>query len=150
MLHYGGKTPKRHYAFSNSRHVAKLNAGKLTGWAKRKRALESLGQGTKLVDKYVDSQGKARWKGNKELRGSENYPAKFGCKLVELFDLMKAEKSGLPELPSDLPSTEEIFESMTFEDNWSESWVVEVCHYLRGGKHLRIPPSFVKLLPKRL
>lgn len=79
-----------------------------------------------------------------------NYPAKFGCKLVELFDLMKAEKSGLPELPSDLPSTEEIFESMTFEDNWSESWVVEVCHYLRGGKHLRIPPSFVKLLPKRL
>ena len=71
MLHYGGKTPKRHYAFSNSRHVAKLNMGKLKGWRKIRNALEASGQKVQLVDKYEDSQGKKRWKGNAQLRSSE-------------------------------------------------------------------------------
>lgn len=71
MIHYGGKTPKRHYAFSNSKHVAQLNAGQLLGWVHKKRALQEQGESYELVDKYTDSSGKARWKGNKRLRGSE-------------------------------------------------------------------------------
>ena len=71
MLHYGGPTPKRHYAFSNSRHVASLNAGSLRGWAKQKRAMQELGKTHELVDKYIDSNGQSRWKGNKRLRSSE-------------------------------------------------------------------------------
>ena len=71
MLHYGGPTPKRHYAFSNSRWVAKLDLGKLRGWAQRKKVLKSIGKGYDLVDHYIDAQGKKRWKGNRLLRSSE-------------------------------------------------------------------------------
>ena len=72
MLHYGGPTPKRHYAYSNTRHVAALDAGRLKGWAKRKRDREASGEHQpSLVDKYVDGNGQARWKGNKHMRGSE-------------------------------------------------------------------------------
>ena len=71
MLHYGGPTPKRHYAFSNSQWVAKLDLGKLRGWAQRKKVLKTIGKGYDLVDHYIDAQGKKRWKGNRLLRSSE-------------------------------------------------------------------------------
>ena len=55
MLHYGGPTPKRHYAYSNSHHVGALSAGALIGWAKEKAARErQTGKKSGLVDKYVD------------------------------------------------------------------------------------------------
>ena len=71
MLHYGGPTPKRHYAFANSRHVAAFNAGSLRGWAKQKKSMQELGKTHELVDKYRDGNGQLRWKGNKRLRSSE-------------------------------------------------------------------------------
>ena len=74
MLHYGSPTPKKSYAYSNSRHVADLNAGKLRGWAKSKKALASVGKTHDLVVKYHDKKGHQRWKGGKHLRGSEYQP----------------------------------------------------------------------------
>ncbi|CAK9093029.1 unnamed protein product [Durusdinium trenchii] len=145
MLHYGSPTPKRHYAFSNSRHVARLDAGKLRGWEKRKGVLKTMGKSHDLVDKYVDSNGKARWKGN-----SRNYPAKFGQKMATLMNDLISEKKGIPELPESTPSAESTFSSMTFEDLWSEAYLTSVCHYLRGGNYLKIPPSFRELVPKKL
>jgi hypothetical protein len=71
MLHYGGPTPKPLYAFSNSRHVEKLNQGKLEGGADKKRVLQTQGKSKELVVKYKDSSGKQRWKGSSELRSSE-------------------------------------------------------------------------------
>ena len=77
MWHYGGKTPKPHYAFANSRHIARLNAGKLKGWAKHKKAMEEHGESHTLVEKYTDSEGRQRWKGTSKLRGSELGPQLF-------------------------------------------------------------------------
>lgn len=71
MLHYGAPTPKRSYAFSNSKHVGQLNLGKLIGWAQRKKTLQQDGKARDLVIKYQDGKGKRRWKGSKFLRGSE-------------------------------------------------------------------------------
>ena len=71
MLHYGGGSPKRHYAFSNSVHIRGLFAGKLMGWVKQKLEKEKNGKKVGLVDKYVDKNGVKRWKGNKHLRSSE-------------------------------------------------------------------------------
>ena len=71
MLHYGSPTPKRSYAFSNSRYVSNLNAGKLKGWSKMKRQLQAQGKSHELVLKYKDAGGKKRWKGSSNLRGSE-------------------------------------------------------------------------------
>ena len=74
MLHYGSATPKKSYAFSNSRHVSNLNAGKLRNWAATKKALKEKGQHSDLVVKYEDRNGKKRWKGSKQLRRSEFDP----------------------------------------------------------------------------
>ena len=72
MLHYGGPTPKKHIAFSNSPHVAGLWMGKLKNWLQTKQKLKEAGKSVELVQKYVDKHGKKRWKGTKQLRGSES------------------------------------------------------------------------------
>lgn len=72
MLHYGGPTPKKHYALSNSPVVGRLWVDKLRNWVATKKSLEAAGKAKPLVDKYVDKSGKKRWKGNKSLRSSES------------------------------------------------------------------------------
>ena len=71
LLHYGGPTPKPLFAFSNSRHVEKLNKGQLKGWVNQKKALKDSGKSKDLVIKYIDGNGKRRYKGSSELRSSE-------------------------------------------------------------------------------
>ena len=71
MLHYGGPSPKRHYALSNAAAVGKLWAGKLKDWANTKKQLAAEGKSVHYVQKYIDKNGKKRWKGNKSLRSSE-------------------------------------------------------------------------------
>ena len=61
-----------------------------------------------------------------------------------------ADKHGMPELPAVVPTAEETFASMDFSDVWSEASMVSVCHYLRKGTDLNVPPSFRNLLPKKL
>ena len=53
-------------------------------------------------------------------------------------------------LPEHVPSAAETFASMSFDDMWQEAFMSDVCHYLRGGVYLKVPPSFSGLLPKRL
>ena len=72
MFHYGGPSPKRHLAFSNSPAVGRLNAGQLRGWTKEKKKREAAGTASKLVVKYTDSKGKLRYKGGPALRKSES------------------------------------------------------------------------------
>ena len=73
MIHYGGPTPKKHYALSNSPDISKLNLGKfcMKKWLKKKQELEKDGRHQKLVEHYIDSKGKKRWKGTKALRSNE-------------------------------------------------------------------------------
>lgn len=79
-----------------------------------------------------------------------NYPAAFGSKLVTIFEEMITTKKGMPDLPTNLPSAEETFQSMEFTDVWQDAEVVSVCHWLRGGRDLRIPETFRPLLPNKL
>ena len=65
MLHYGGKSPKRHVGFSNSSFVGRLWLGRLTGW-KRDPELH-----VHTYRRYKDSSGKQRYTGTKDLRKSE-------------------------------------------------------------------------------
>ena len=68
MLHYGGPTPKKHYAYSNSHHVSRLWRGRLTGWVKH---VQQHGRKKKLTETYVDKKGKKCYKGSADLRSSE-------------------------------------------------------------------------------
>ena len=73
MRHYGGPTPKRHCAWSNSPGIASLDLGRLVGWTKKLRQREAEGTGpAKTVVKYHDKQGKLRWKGTKALKPTES------------------------------------------------------------------------------
>ena len=179
MLHYGGPTPKRHYAFSNCRHVANLNAGKLRGWARVKKALKQDGKLQSLVDHYVDKQGKKRWKGNKSLRASESgthfvetqtilteligiYHNRFFCAFNggNHWENLVSEVLGL-----NFPTKANCFVCNTF---WHLTWetfafllvgflgtilqnlVPSWFHYLRSSVHLRVPEEFAGLLPRKL
>ena len=66
MLHYGSRTPKRHFAYSNSPAVAKFSRGQLRGWRK-------LASGN-VVKHYVDGKGKKRFVGTKLLKGTGFFP----------------------------------------------------------------------------
>ena len=70
--------------------------------------------------------------------------------MVEIFHALISEKSGMPQLPQSVPPAEATFSSLDYEDVWSEAGLISVCRYLRGGVHLRIPPTFRDLLPKKL
>ena len=74
MIHYGGNTPKRHYALGNSSGLSGLWSGKLRGWKEKKKALQEKNKSVDLVIKYIDKNGQRRWKGSKHLRASEMGP----------------------------------------------------------------------------
>lgn len=85
---YGGPTPKRHVAYSNSPGIAKLYVGKLEGWTKKVQADEQAGiERVKTVTKYVDSAGRARYKGSDALKPSESETKLFQNKLHSMWNL---------------------------------------------------------------
>lgn len=79
-----------------------------------------------------------------------NYPRAFGEKFAELYPKLIADKKGLPVLPRQIPSAEETFDSLSYDDKWPEASMASVCHWLRGSKALRVPASFRPLLPNSL
>ena len=71
MFHYGGATPKPHYAYGNSTSVSKLGIhGKLKGWKEYCRQNPNR---VRTAESYTDKAGKRRFKGNpKVLQASES------------------------------------------------------------------------------
>lgn len=67
MFHYGGRTPKPHYAYANSMAIFKLHKGKLKGWKKRKQEEGHVA----TCEVYHNKEGKTCWKGTKRLRETE-------------------------------------------------------------------------------
>lgn len=61
MNRYNGPTPKRHYAYANSRAIKRLDIGYVRVPAKHK-----------TVKQYTDSSGRQRYVGTHHLRGTEN------------------------------------------------------------------------------
>jgi hypothetical protein len=75
MAHYNAPTPKRHYAYSNTPVVLGLDRGVLQKWKPK------TGQKVTTAERYVDKNGKRRYKGTKKLRGTENL-------VCNLFDIL--------------------------------------------------------------
>lgn len=65
MAHYQAKTPKRHWAFGNTAVVLALDRGVLRKWKPKP------GAHVETAHKYVDGQGKKRYKGTTKLRSTE-------------------------------------------------------------------------------
>ena len=67
MATYGGPTPKRHVAYSNSPAIQSLY--------KHVQSQDAAGiDRVRTVKKYIDKEGKQRFKGDKGLRPSESEP----------------------------------------------------------------------------
>lgn len=64
MAHYGAKTAKRHYLFSNSPAVGKLDKGRLVGWKK-------VAKDKQTAVHYRDSSGQLRYKGTGQLKATQ-------------------------------------------------------------------------------
>ena len=64
MAHYRAPTPKRHYAYSNSKVIHRIDKGRLAGWKPR-------GEKVTTAEHYTDASGKKRYKGTKALRSTE-------------------------------------------------------------------------------
>lgn len=62
MAHYSARTAKRHYCYANTPSILRIDKGKLTGWKNK----------VKSADRYIDGSGKKRYKGNANLRATEN------------------------------------------------------------------------------
>jgi len=65
MGHYNSSTPKRHYAYSNSTSVLKIDKGVLQGWKRKGKKKVT------TAERYVDASGRKRYKGTSKLRGTE-------------------------------------------------------------------------------
>ena len=68
MMNYGGRTPKRHYLYSNSPHMAKLQAGKLQNYLKDESQPSRSSQTCKH---YINENGKRCWVGTASLKKTE-------------------------------------------------------------------------------
>lgn len=73
MRLYGSETPKRHLAYCNSAAIALLDLGRLEGWCKKVQQQDQSGVSRKkTVQKYVDKNGRERYKGTVHLKGTES------------------------------------------------------------------------------
>ena len=80
MRHYGSATPKRHYGYSNSQVVTRLDKGKLYEHQRPPREKR-----IRTADAYIDKHGKKRYKGNKNLRPTENLEHDFNLYIFDYF-----------------------------------------------------------------
>ena len=67
MRHYGAPTPKRHYGYANSSKVNLLDKGKLHAHQRLPKD-----QRVRTADAYTDARGVKRYKGNANLRPTQN------------------------------------------------------------------------------
>ena len=75
MRHYNAATAKRHIGFSNSPVIRQLDRGRLQMSSGRTSKV-------KTCEKYRDGKGKLRYKGTKQLKGTELLGS---CSLVTIY-----------------------------------------------------------------
>ncbi|CAE7519997.1 unnamed protein product [Symbiodinium sp. CCMP2592] len=129
MRHYGAATPKPHWAFANASAIKLLYKGPLQNWQGYCSAHPDR---VRTSHRYVDKRGVKRYHGNKNLKSTENYPAQFGLRLVELHDQVLATQRGTPQLPEDVPTAFDTFRMMSYDDKWEDANMVECIRYIRG------------------
>ena len=84
MAHFCANTPKRHYAFGNTKMVLALDRGVLRKWK------PPSGQKIVTAKRYTDKHGKKRYQGTKALRATEKLgycQASFNQKFWTLLQL---------------------------------------------------------------
>lgn len=145
MGHYKADTPKRHYAYGNSKAIKKIDKGKLAGWKPKASKVVT-------AQHYVDKSGKKRYKGTKQLRSTEIYPMPFAREYADLLEDMKRTRPKFPEAPQDVPPAVVTFQQLDCADPsiWRHAHLAETFNYIRKSRRLRIPAEWQHLIPDKL
>ncbi|CAL1170825.1 unnamed protein product [Cladocopium goreaui] len=147
MGHYNSSTPKRHYAYSNSTSVLKIDKGVLQGWKRKGKKKVT------TAERYVDASGRKRYKGTSKLRGTEVYPMPFAREFCDLVEELKSNVQGKPQLPDPIPSALETFHhgfELANPELYRQVNLASVYNYLRRSKQLRIPHDWLPFMPEQL
>lgn len=75
---------------------------------------------------------------------------KFGLKILKIIPALHASKNGKPALVGEPPDPIQLFQHMQYNDVWNDAAMPEVVAYLRGNRHLNVPPQWRHLLPMSL
>jgi len=137
MRGFGAKTPKRTTLWSNSSGIR--------CFCTSKRSMYKPGV-HKLADTYLDSVGRKRFKGNRNLRQSQQYPIPFGVRFAENINRLKRERSSLTQ-PSYAPAPEQIncchvSPIRGHDDLWEDAKMSEVVEYLQAGFSLKLSETW--------
>ncbi|CAL1136134.1 unnamed protein product, partial [Cladocopium goreaui] len=133
MRKYSSLSWKRTWVWSSTPLIRALDLGPLT---EQERFTSR-----PTTTRYKDAKGKTRFKGNTNLKRSQQYTYKFAGKLIRLVGEVRKQKVHLPiEVSSD--SIFNLFEKMKW-DQQSIAWEQEadlrkVLQYARGSKLLRL------------
>ena len=75
-----------------------------------------------------------------------SYPAGFGDAICKLLPEIRCGGEGCPEVDESIPPTV-VFDAMPFT-TWPEAHLGPCIKYLRGNRHLKFPPEWLKVLPR--
>ncbi|CAE7513266.1 unnamed protein product [Symbiodinium sp. CCMP2456] len=148
---YGGRCPKRQYAFSNSHHVRRLDLGVLKK-THRKRIKDKGKFST--VSRRARKDGTVAYTGTKDLKSTEIYPLPFADAVADIFQDLKCSGKGCPTAPQTVPGSGlQAFSSAETPADvqrlFRQADLESVYDYLRGGTHLEMPPEWRSQLPVR-
>lgn len=137
--HYGGLTPKRHKAWSNSPVVALLNRGVLTKKERETCKVQTTNKKWK--------NGKWAFSGNRHLKKTQPYPIPFGLRILRLLPRLRQQVWSYKLNDAAADDAPKRFSSTLWGDQWQEASLLEVAIYLRGSIHLRASPRWKETFP---
>jgi len=143
MKYWGHATPKPSVVFGNTSAIRMLFHGKMTK--------TSLSTSVKTTRRYHSKDGKLRFAGTAQLKGTQVYPWRYAAKLMEIHKAaaMEPGKDCLPPVDSTTELTH-LYSAYPWHDLWQDAKIAEAISYVRGSKKLRLPPEWRMVLPQSL
>ncbi|CAE7688818.1 unnamed protein product [Symbiodinium necroappetens] len=152
MWHYESRTPKPTVLWSSSRAIAKFWMGSLKrAQVRAEQEKRNPGKCGPPVKRWIDKEGRQRFKGTFDLRATGQYTAAFGKKIASELHALK-QFTPRPSEHDELQNLDAmtIWSAWGWEDLWPMADMTEFVKYLYGSKALKIPAEWAPLLPREL
>ncbi|CAK9088197.1 unnamed protein product [Durusdinium trenchii] len=144
MRKYLSMSWKRTWVWGNTRRIAGLDLGPMTDQERE--------DSEPTTTTYIDAAGKKRFKGNPNLKRSQQYTFRFASTLVSMVPKLREDSIGR-KMPVEVVegSLVELFNRLPWDEEgaaWElEADLKELIIYVRGSKKLRIPSEWRCAIP---
>ncbi|CAL1140558.1 unnamed protein product [Cladocopium goreaui] len=138
MALYGGLTPKRHIAYSNTKTIQLLDLGVLL-----KEVREKLSKHGCQSTRSYQNKGKKVFAGTQFLKQTQTYPPRFAKRVTKYYKRFCTQGNGHfpPEADDGVLTSFQILallQEQTENDLWLDAQLMESFMYLRGSKSLEL------------